>query len=787
MAPSDPTEAPGGSETQPPDAPPNPTLKHGPVVRHAGRLVAGFELIDRLDRDSGNAFGEVWLAQSREPFQRVAIKFVRPDRARPEIVRRFTETESSAMARLNHPYIAQFKQFGFDQGEPFIVMEYVPGDPICSFCDKHRLGVSERVALMAKVCDAVQAIHAANLIHRDLKPQNILVTWDRSTPGSEPTPKLIDFGLARSDNPDAPIAASVVTQMGFVGTMAYASPEQHQKLRADEIGKEADVYALGSVLFELLTGVTPVHGFSSDRQRAPGEIEELLRTADRPAAKEAFTALGDARERIAAQRGTTVDGLTELLGSRLTHVLDKALRFQASDRFSSARVMGSDLRAILEERDFTEAATESRWERTRRTYRRHRPIWIAVAAAATALIVGAVATTWLWITAARERDTTERTLVFLTGVLDPPDDLGPQEMKLVDVIRASMPAIDGSFDGQPHAEARVRIAMARSAASTGSFELAGRLAQRAQELADSVDDAVLLAEARQVSLEITTRQNLMSGTVKDAEAVLAELLKSHGPDDPVILGTKLQVANAHKKIAKEEPESMRRAAQLYDELLEQRTRLDGPKALTTLIVRHNRNLLDRIEARGAVSDERAGSLERVLKAREAICTDTESALGSDHWQAIASRAEWLGLLAEAQRLPEALDGYPKLLDAMQASLGPAHWRTIETTARFGRALMQDAEAEDDPEMLEAAADHLANALEGYRRFNPRTDDHLHCARLLIECLERQGSMAAAAWYLERTERLLAQLPDAAPGQRAPFKSFAADFRGRNAREKSIRP
>jgi len=780
MVSSDPTEL-------SPDADNGPVFKHGSAIRHAGKQVAGFELVDRLDRDAGNAFGEVWLAQSREPFQRVAIKFVRPDRARPEIVRRFTETESSAMARLNHAYIAQFKQFGFDQGDPFIVMEYVPGDPICSFCDRHRLGVVERVALMAKVCDAVQAIHAANLIHRDLKPQNILVTWDRSIPGSEPVPKLIDFGLARSDNPDAPIAASVVTQMGFVGTMAYASPEQHQKLRADEIGKEADVYALGSVLFELLTGVTPVHGFSSDRQRSPGEVEELLRTADRPTAKQAFTDLGDERERIASLRGTTVDGLAELLGSRLTHVLDKALRFQPSDRFSSARVMGSDLRAILEERDFTEAATESRWERTRRTYRRHRPIWIAVAAAATALIVGAVATTWLWITAARERDTAERTLVFLTGVLDPPDDLNPQELKLVDVLRASMPAIDRSFDGQPHAEARVRIAMARSAASTGSFELASRLAQRAQELADSVDDAVLLAEARQVSLELTTRQNLMSGTVEGAEAVLAELLKNHGPDDPVILGTKLQVANAHKRFAKEKPESMRRAAQLYDELLEQRTRLEGPKALTTLIVRHNRNLLDRIEARAAPDDERTARLTHVLAAREAICTGTESALGADHWQAIASRAEWLGLLAEAERRSDALDRYPKLLDAMQASLGPAHWRTIETTARYGRALMQDAKQPDEARMLREAADHLANALEGYRRFNPKPDDHLHCAELLIRCLERQGSLDAARWYLARTERLLAQLPDAGAGQRAPFETFAAEFRSRNALEKSIRP
>jgi len=101
--------------------------------------------------------------------------------------------------------------------------------------------------------------------------------------------------------------------------------------------------------------------------------------------------------------------------------------------------------------------------------------------------------------------------------------------------------------------------------------------------------------------------------------------------------------------------------------------------------------------------------------------------------------------------------------------------------------MQDAKQPDEARMLGEAADHLANALEGYRRFNPKNDDHLHCAELLIQCLERQGSLDAARWYLARTERLLAQLPDAAASQRAPFETFAAEFRSRNALEKSIRP
>ena len=739
--------------------------------------MAGFTLIDRLDRDSGNAFGEVWLAQASEPFQRVAIKFVRPDRARPDIVRRFAETESSAMARLNHPYIAQFKQFGHDLGEPFIVMEYVAGAPICAFCDKHRLGIRERLALMAKVCEAVQAIHSANLIHRDLKPQNILVTWDRATAGSEPVPKLIDFGLARSDNPDAPIAASVVSHMGLWGTPAYASPEQHQRLRAEEIGKEADIYALGSVLFELMTGVTPVHGFCSDERLTPGQREELLRTADRPGAKDAFQALGAGRERIALARGESVESLAAILGSRVTHVLDKALRFQPSDRFSSARIMAADLRAILEERDFAEAALETGWERPRRTYRRHRPLWIATGAAVVALAAGATLSTWFWIVAANQRDTAQRTLDFLTSdVLDPPDELGEQDLGLLDVLRLAVPNIDGAFDGDPSAEARVRLAIARSAAALGSFELATAQADQAHVLSESIVDAALAAEAKQVSLEVESRQVLRSGTVDDAEELLGRLRAERGNDDPAVLGTMLQVANLHKKRAGQDAASCDRAAALYGDLLALRTDRDGPDALATLIVRHNMNLLHRIKARKLNGVDRARALEASLNDRLLICRDTEAALGDGHWQSIASRAEWLGLLADLSRFDEAVRGYPSTIDDMDRALGPANWRTIETTARYGRALMKRAGERPEPHSLQPACDLLASALEGYRRFNADSDDHLKCAKWLIECLEAAKDIEAARWYLARTERLLADRPAAAPESRAEFAGFASTFR-----------
>jgi tRNA A-37 threonylcarbamoyl transferase component Bud32 len=242
--------------------------------RQRGQRIAGYELVDRIDKDANNAFGEVWLARRLDPFQRVAIKFLRPDRVKEELVRRFAQAESKALARFNHPYIARFYELGRDGDTPYLVMQYVPGDQVTRYCDARGLSIERRLELMAKLCDAVQHVHLQGLVHRDLKPGNILVSetgpGERSADDAEadggPIPVLIDFGLAKSTNPDNPLTSGMPDGVGrgLFGTYSYASPEQIRATRDEDTGREADIYALGAVLFELLVGVSPMQHVLED-------------------------------------------------------------------------------------------------------------------------------------------------------------------------------------------------------------------------------------------------------------------------------------------------------------------------------------------------------------------------------------------------------------------------------------------------------------------------------------------------------------------------------------------
>ena len=382
-------------------------------VRAKGLRFAGFELIQRIDTDSNNAFGEVWLAKRLQPFQRVAIKFLRRDRMNEEMVERFSRAESKALARFNHPYIARFYELGFHGPVPYLVMQYVPGDRITAYADGHGLSMAERLRLMAKVCDAVQHVHLQGVVHRDLKPANILVSESRpeaedardsegrarsgedSSEGRGPIPVLIDFGLAKSSNPDAPLTSAVVSRGGMAGTPAYASPEQIAAKNPEDTGQPADIYALGAVLFELLVGVSPMEHVLSDTTLSDPERLSRLAKDDRPSMAEAYARLTPQRQdELAKMRGIGVAEMRRLLRSRLAHLADRALRQDPGSRFSDARALALDIGNYLADRDYLEAAAEPRLEKWRRAVRRNRGFVAAACAVLAALVMGLGVAWW---------------------------------------------------------------------------------------------------------------------------------------------------------------------------------------------------------------------------------------------------------------------------------------------------------------------------------------------------------------------------------------------------------
>ncbi len=233
---------------------PEPTLDSAAAPVGVSALDLGSIGPYRLIRQLGEGgMGQVWLAEQSAPVKRqVALKIIRAERYDDSALLRFN-VERQTLAIMDHPAIAKVFDAGSTaEGQPYFVMEYVPGLPITDYCDRKLLLVHERLALFIKVCEGVQHAHQKAIMHRDLKPSNILVV----EVDGKPMPRIIDFGIAKAI-PQQTEAETLLTRAGgMVGTLGYMSPEQADPTVLD-VDTRTDVYSLGVVLYELLTGVLP--------------------------------------------------------------------------------------------------------------------------------------------------------------------------------------------------------------------------------------------------------------------------------------------------------------------------------------------------------------------------------------------------------------------------------------------------------------------------------------------------------------------------------------------------
>src|SRR5512136_2888997 len=215
-----------------------------------GTLIGRYKLLEKVGE---GGFGAVYVAEQREPVKRrVALKIIKLGMDTRQVVARF-EAERQALALMDHPNIAKVLDAGAtDTGRPYFVMELVKGIPITQYCEQEKLAMEDRLALFIKVCHAIQHAHHKGIIHRDIKPSNIVVTLHDGVP----VPKVIDFGIAKATQQEL-TEKTVYTQFQqFIGTPAYMSPEQAEMSGLD-IDTRSDIYSLGVLLYELLTGSTP--------------------------------------------------------------------------------------------------------------------------------------------------------------------------------------------------------------------------------------------------------------------------------------------------------------------------------------------------------------------------------------------------------------------------------------------------------------------------------------------------------------------------------------------------
>jgi serine/threonine protein kinase len=300
-------------------------------IGYVGILTPGqlFEQRFQLVRKLGEGgMGQVWLADQTSPVRRqVALKLIAAGMYDQAVLQRF-QSERQSLAIMDHPSIAKVFDAGATaQGQPYFVMEYVPGLPITEYCDLKKLKIAERLELFIRACEGVQHAHQKAIIHRDLKPANILVV---EVDGMA-MPRIIDFGLAK---PMAPRSAdqTLYTQFGqFIGTPGYMSPEQVDPAIQD-VDTRSDVYSLGVILYVLLTGLQP---FETVRRRRPPLDEWLrkLREEDPPSLSSKLSA--NRQSEAAAARSTEPKQLMRLLRGDLQWIATKALERDRERRYAS--------------------------------------------------------------------------------------------------------------------------------------------------------------------------------------------------------------------------------------------------------------------------------------------------------------------------------------------------------------------------------------------------------------------------------------------------------------------
>jgi len=342
-------------------------------------LSGSYEIIERVGR---GGMGTVYLGRQTAPIRRrVAIKVIRRGMDSEEVLARF-ESERQALALMNHPSVAQVYDAGVTKdGRPYFVMEYVDGDRITEYCDRNRLSLNERIALFQKVCHGVQHAHQKGIIHRDIKPSNILVVEHEG----EPTPKIIDFGIARAADPDT---KGAVTQIGqIVGTLEYMAPEQLDAGRAD-IDTRVDVYALGVLLYELLTGS---HPFSRDDLRDAGrlEIERVIREKDPPIPSACIRRLGSEAVAVAQDRQTTTGMLISQLARDLDWVVLSALEKNRDRRYDSPSALAADLGRFLRHEPLEKGPPSTAY-RIKKFLRRNKAVAAGVGSVFIVLVAGVV-------------------------------------------------------------------------------------------------------------------------------------------------------------------------------------------------------------------------------------------------------------------------------------------------------------------------------------------------------------------------------------------------------------
>jgi serine/threonine protein kinase len=372
----------------------NEVLKLGSSLVEAdaekpGSCIGPYKLLQRLGE---GGCGVVYMAEQEKPVRRrVALKIIKLGMDTKSVIARF-EAEQQALALMDHPNIARVLDAGVtDSGRPFFVMELVHGVKLTAYCDENKLSLQQRLDLFVQVCHAIQHAHQKGIIHRDIKPSNILITLHDGVA----VPKVIDFGIAKAIEGRLTDDTLFTPCELFIGTPAYMSPEQAE-FRGLDVDTRSDIYSLGVLLYELLTGKTP---FDQKELLASGvdAMRRTLRDREPSAPSRKVDGLSGAElAQAAAHRQVEPARLKALLSRDLDWIVMKALEKDRQRRYETANGLAADVKRYLGNEPVV-ASPPSRLYRLQKLVRRNRATFAAGAVVVVALVAFSFVSTWLLI------------------------------------------------------------------------------------------------------------------------------------------------------------------------------------------------------------------------------------------------------------------------------------------------------------------------------------------------------------------------------------------------------
>jgi len=688
-----------------------PTLAAAGVARPSevgpGAAVGPYTLV-RLIGEGG--FGSVYLAEQTEPVRRrVALKIIKPGMGTQSVIGRF-EQERQALAMMDHPNIAKVLDAGTTgHGRPFFVMEYVEGQPITRYADEHRLTVRQRLELFGQVCNGIQHAHSKGIIHRDIKPSNVLV----ATHDGRPFARVIDFGIAKAVDQRLTEETIFTAHGHLVGTPIYMSPEQAEG--SLDIDTRSDVYALGVLLYELLTGTTPLE---PERLRAAafGEIYRMVREVDPPRPSTRLGSLTDTLPRVAANRGAPPDGLRSLLRGELDWIAMRALEKERSRRYETASSFALDVQRYLAG-EAVEAVPPSRMYRLRKFAIRNRGAVTAAGAVAVALIVGMVAFAWQASLARDQRDRAVRAEAETQARAD--------ELEVVSQFQADMLGqVDPNAAGQRltddvlarYAEALEAavppIPEARRARMVDDFEREWSRVNSTDAALDLIDGAILRPAVETIDSKFADQPEV------DARLrlVVANQYRVLGRYDSAMPLMEASLRTARRELGEGHPRALTAANDMgYLLIVMGRPAEAEPylrEALETMSSVLGEDHRDALTARAnlAMSLHYQGRLDDAEPVYRTSLRMRRDALGDDDPDTVVSATN-LGFLLLAQG--RFADAEPLLREAMErqrALLGEDHPDAVTAVNNLGYAIQYQGRLEEAEPYVREAYDRWRRAL-----------------------------------------------------------------------------